>query len=203
MSLRVQLAQGIRWDWERGPFYAVHRMAANIPLDPTPGYAHDAEIVRDTLARVDKAWPHEGNVTYHLASLEATCRTNAQTTTQWAKGGGTAAHHVFMSGKRIPPHPAMTRYLVAHEYGHCVEDWIAKRRGTSDDDVIREYAKVRGLRGDLRGTPGRWHSATAEVFACDFRYLVADVATDYWPHPGIPRPERCRAAVRWWERAAS
>lgn len=202
MTLRVKIARDVTWSWDDGPRYRLHDMSSVVKLDPTPCYQHDAQIVRTRLALVDKAWPHEGAVTYHLGQHEGVDRANGLTATQWGKGGVVAGHHVFLAGKRIPPHHAITNYLVAHEYGHCVDDWIAKRQGVDTDAMLDDYARRRGLNGArTHGGAGTWHSATAEVFACDFRILVADVEAAYWPHPGIPYPTKVRGLARWWGRA--
>src|SRR5215213_6319894 len=38
-----------------------------------------------------------------------------------------------------------------------------------------------------RASGGTWHSRPQEIFACDFRILVAGFELEFWPHPGIPR----------------
>ena len=40
---------------------------------------------------------------------------------------------ICLAGKRIPPHPAMTRYLMGHEYGHGVFYHLARLRGFEQD----------------------------------------------------------------------
>ncbi len=111
---------------------------------------------------------------------------------------------IVMSGKRQPPHPAMTRYLVAHEYGHNVE-WMLERVRDSktlhSGEVVAEYAKLRGLPDDAlhHGSGGRWHDSATEIFACDFRILVGQTETEHWPHPGIPHPVDVDADLAaWW-----
>ena len=109
-------------------------------------------------------------------------------------------HFIVLAAKRIPPHPAMTRYLVAHEYGHAVEDWIWQRRGDTDHGsaLKAEYSRMRRLPEVANYGGGTWHRSPNEVMACDFRLTIAGVESEFWPHPGISRPGK--AVRRWWER---
>ena len=112
-----------------------------------------------------------------------------------------------MPAKRIPPHPAVTRYTVAHETGHHACHQLEKNRGQQphapvdeDGGVLLEYAKIRRL--DLEACfqygGGLWHQHVAELFACDWRIFVAGVETDFWPHPGFTRPEKLKGVQRFW-----
>jgi hypothetical protein len=65
--------------------------------------------------------------------------------------------------------------------------------------VLDEYARLRGIaKPQHEAAAGCWHSAIGEVFACDFRILVAKTEVEFWPHPGIERPEGIRAVRDWW-----
>lgn len=113
---------------------------------------------------------------------------------------------IVFSGKRIPPHPALTRYLVGHEYGHQGERMINVARGGEQSAryaFMGAYAQVRGLDADSvhDGSGGRWHDSAIEVLACDFRILACDVETDFWPHPRVPRPEEVDGLAGWWKEA--
>ena len=102
---------------------------------------------------------------------------------------------IVISGKRIPIMPAMTRYLVSHEYGHLVETALVKAKRLD----INEYAKMRGC--DSRNTEfygGRtWHKAFGEIFANDFRIIVCDREPEFWPHP-VCHPSSDKALIEWW-----
>jgi hypothetical protein len=100
----------------------------------------------------------------------------------------------------------MTRYLVAHEYGHQVEWMINYVRGAKyprSNDLVTPYAQVRGLppASVHHGHGGTWHDSVTEVFACDFRILVCRVEAEFWPHPCISRPEEVHGLAGWWEQA--
>lgn len=180
------------------------------PMDPTPGYPHDAEVVRWELNKVAAVFPVAWPVTFYLPDRDALSRVNGETTVEQAwqaeqlpDGTHPRLAEVRLFGKRTPPHPAVTRYLVAHEYGHVVERWIAAARGLKPDSrgLLKEYARMRGLeQRDFHWPgPGHWHDDVGEVFACDFRLVVAKAEVEFWPHPGVDRPG---LEVRdWWAEA--
>jgi hypothetical protein len=180
-------------------------------FDPFPGYPHDQATARTAVAEVVRVWPPAWDITVYLADREDSSRVNGFSQLrepgryvgdEWVTTA--PAGTVVLSGKRIPPHPAMTRYLIAHEYGHHVEWMINQRAGARhlrSDDTARRYLTVRHL-GDAalhHGDGGRWHSSVHEVLACDFRILVAGVETGFWPHPGIARPEEVPGLEAWWD----
>lgn len=174
-------------------------------VDPFPAYPHDIELVRTTLHRVMEIWPAESDLVVSVADREEPERSNAHSTyeTYYEDEEFTGyTGHIFFSGKRIPPHPAMTRHLVGHEYGHNVEWWLERRNPeckTGCGCVIKDYAKVRGFDlGVHRGNGGRWHNSLSEIFACDFRILMCGLEAEYWPHGNIARPEDVPDLLDWW-----
>jgi len=102
-------------------------------------------------------------------------------------------------GSIAPPHPGVTRMLVAHEYGHVVQIYSENEVGAEHDEYLVEYAQRRGIEHRTETGHGTWHLATQEIFADDFRVLVAGVEIEYWNHPGIPRPETSSDTIRWWQ----
>lgn len=182
-----------------------------VEIDPTPAYAHDRATVAEVLRHVSEAFPVSWPVSIYLLPHEEIGRTNGATYTDvnydgpkdssGAYSGRAAA--IFFSAKRIPIHPATTRYLVPHEYGHVVEEWVNERAGNKlwDGALMREYAEMRGLEGLSAYGAGLWHRVPGEVFANDFRVLVCDIEAEYWPHPGIIHPNKLgqdHPVVRWW-----
>lgn len=197
-----------RWDWETSRLtWSALRYGHRTVFDPVPAYPHDLDVASATLAAVADAVPPLWDVTLYLADREDVCRSNGHAELTADRGDGDTDDRKFhgaivLSGKRVMPHPAMTRYLVGHEYGHQVQYMIDHARGESQpqsDAVLREYAPLRGLPDIHYGSAGRWHDSAGEVFACDFRLLVCDIEPEFWPHPGVERPG---AAVRdWWSKA--
>jgi hypothetical protein len=158
--------------------------------------------------------PPVWDVDLYIADREETGRTNAWSTVHedgryegdtWVKDPPIGL--IVLSGKRTPPHPALTRHLVAHEYGHNVEWMVNYTRGVGlhDDSLAREYAEMRGLPDSAlhHGTGGRWHDSVHEILACDFRIVVCDIEPEYWPHPGIPHPDRVDELDGWWADAVN
>lgn len=180
-----------------------------VKLDPFPGYAHDVGLVMGMAAELEAAFRPAYDIVVHVARHEDLSRTNGcsfdervvdPTNPKQPWQDRPRRGHIFLCGKRTPPHPAVTRYLVAHEYGHHVETWVEAARGLDEErrELAKEYMALRGLE-TLVASGGRWHAAAEEIFACDFRVLVAGVEMEYWPHPGIARPESAPEAVTWWD----
>lgn len=192
--------------------------ATRIGIDPFPAYGHDPDLVATTLTRVNAAFPLPEPFApiYFLLRHETLSRANGQSEIKIDYGWKPpeddprdAANQrpwrglVVLSAKRIGPHPAMTRYLVAHEYGHIVENWLlrCRRERAHSDELILEYADRRGLPPSaftLQASGGQWHRAAQEIFANDFRLLVTGLEREFWPHPGIERPEGISEIRRWW-----
>lgn len=173
-------------------------------VDPFPCYTHDVGLVRETLRAAARAFPVGVPVTVHVTPWESLSRTNGWASYQHSyEDGRPWEGTVALSGKRTPPHPAVTRYLVAHEYGHIVDYWLCSQRldargnwGTLDD----EYATLRGLERVTYGG-ATWHREVGELIANDFRVLVAQVEVDFWPHPGIAHPEDVPNVRAFWGEA--
>jgi len=211
--IRVVRPQDVIWPFHRqqAEVRLAHRFGTRIEqVDPFPGYSHDRAIVTATVAAVEGAYPLPDPFAprYFLLPVDTPAHTNGWTDRGWEYRRNRKpdaerrwAGSIILCGKRIPPHPATTRYLVAHEFGHVVHYWIAHVEGEDDEGeaLYRRYAKLRGLRAAKSYGGGTWHASTSELFANDFRILVTGVEPDYWPHPGIPRPEEKPAIVTWWK----
>lgn len=176
-------------------------------VDPFPCYAHDLALVKRLVTKVDKAVG--GRIkfkpTYYVFHHESETRTNGWAMThsdyERTKEGKPAwKGMVVLSGKRIPPHPAMTRYLVGHEYGHHAENELLRRLGKESHDgtIRKEYAKLRKCE-DIPYYGGRtWHLSAQELLANDFRILVAELEPEFWPHKQI-HPSKSKEVQKWWE----
>lgn len=172
-------------------------------VDPAPCYAHDIAAVRAELAHLQRVAPVPVPLGIFVLSHEMRGRTNAWCTEDRVYQRDSTDSYpigiIAMSGKRIPIHPAMTRYLVAHEYGHFVEAWLARVRGLKNSFELRkQYLALCRPDGSEAYGCGRWHQSTGEIFANDFRILVAKREAEFWPHPGVTRPEDELSVVGWW-----
>jgi hypothetical protein len=194
----------IQWPFRTGvPTFRLPN-SLSVELDPCPAYGHDLALIRKGIGHAARLYPLPYPLTVYVATLEDMSRTNAfatqghdYTSPQREDGSYEPIGYIFMSGKRIPPHPAMGRYLSAHEYGHHVQYAMAGE--DREFPFLAEYAAMRGLdTSNSRYGGGHWHHSTGEVFANDFRLVVAEVETEFWPHAGIPRPG---SRVRSWWRA--
>lgn len=222
MSLKRELPQRIHqlgsdqldWPFNGTPNYKTKgpgSYARSHHVDPFPCYSHDRSLVTETAARVEEFFPIAFDVDYYLTEHEDVGRTNgfAEKNDIWDAGkNGYAGWEatIVLIGKRIPPHPAMTRYLVAHEYGHVAQWWIEKIRGidcskeTTDLDV--EYMKLReGAHNDYGGR--KWHRNVGELIANDFRILVCGIEEEFWPHSGFPHPHQVQSVQIFWEKVVA
>lgn len=173
-------------------------------MDPFPCFSHDIDIVRAGLAHLGFVEPLVP-LTVWISEFEPVSRVLAFTAQRLKysqhEPPKLKANAILLAGKRTPIHPAVTRYLVAHEYGHALEDWIETARGLKSDALHEEYLALRAGVGRHHGDGQRWTDAIGEVMACDFRVAVANVETEFWPHPGIPLPDA--RIAQWWDEAIS
>lgn len=211
MGHKVKLlnSSDLKWDFETSnPRYIAN--GHDVKVDPFPAYPHSIEIVESELNKVAKKFPISWPVSLYVLSHEVLERTNA-----YAQGQAFNYNkkfdkpnendewyprepYIVFSGKRIPILPAMTKYLVPHEYGHIVEDWIAWKQHRHDYELLKEYAEMRKLGQKPKSYGGGWHLDHGEIFANDFRILVCNSTPDFWPHP-ITHPKDCSEAINWWK----
>ena len=179
--------------------------AREVKVDPFPCYAHNRDLVARTAEQVHSKFPIGILPAYYLLHFEATSRTNGHADRSWKYNEGkprTYEPYIVLSGKRIPPHPAMTRYLVAHEYGHVVQWWIEYKRDLKDEAVSefdREYMKMRPEAGTGYGGL-KWHAEIGELIANDFRICVTGIEPEFWPHPGFEHPLKLDVVRGFWQR---
>lgn len=185
--------------------------AREVFVDPAPCYPHSEVAATAELERLRQCAPLPFPLTVFLLSLETMSRSNGvyfdgydYTAEQIEIGGKKLSPPVgaiVLSGKRIPIHPAMTRYLVPHEYGHGVMYHLARLRGITDDQLMATYREQCRPEASTKYGCGEWHHNVMELFANDFRILVADREPEFWPHPGLKRPDENLAVVGFWAKA--
>lgn len=233
MQVRLLTPDDLDWPLGRmdggGPCYKVGagQYKREIRVDPYPSYAADLGLVEDLVGRCMEAFPLNGApAELAILSHEFADRVNGMTweETLWKRDDGKEwkdffpcacgcgdlveangqAHTIVLSGKRIPLHPAMIRYLVPHEYGHAVAHAIRRRmgyRGSEDAKFEARYMTVRGGEASAkRYIGGRWHLDAGEIIANDFRVLFLGAETEFWPHE-IPPPMPDSPIATWWGNA--
>lgn len=208
----LRVADEGRWQFRDSllTWCPVNRYGFTSTFDPFPAYAHDRRAAELAAAYVTGRCVPLWDVDLYLADREEVSRSNGHSNIHEGhyEGGEWVKHRsgmIMLGGKRIPPHPAMTRHLVGHEYGHNVAYMLNSLRDDvkhlgSTEGLERDYAKVRGLpeASVHHGEGGSWHDSACEIMACDFRILLLGVETEFWPHPGIPRPEDVAGLMNWW-----
>lgn len=198
----IQLLDEIQWTYDSNPrVIAGKGFGSTVEVDPFPGYTHDKLSVRQTLDKVQSYFP-DIDVKVYICKYEPVSRVLgfAQQNIYWDKDDQQARDNViFLSGKRTPIHPALTRYIVAHEFGHQVEYRVEEQLGIEREELMEWYGKKRGIEPiEYYGGP-TWEHDPAEVFANDFRVYVAKVELEFWPHIcDMWPPKQVR---KWWQEA--
>lgn len=188
-------------------------------VDPYPCYSHDLGLVKDLVAECEDAFPlNTTKAEVYVFSHEDAERVNGVTFNESIYDGTPRmvpckcgcdrkvelyplATFVALSGKRTPMHPAMTRYLVAHEFGHMVWHHVCRMLDYPDSDekkLYEVYMNLRGVKDYIQRYKGaKWHLNPGEIVANDFRIIFTNREREFWPHPGIPYPEET-PIMEWW-----
>ncbi len=202
--------EDLYWDWDSSqPTYVTKTpkscYGGTTKFDPFPCYSHNRDLVTKTVIQVEKFFPIGFNTYYFLFPFEPICRTNGQAQTNTLdyddnRNMSTWDGVIELYGKRIPPHPAMTRYLVSHEYGHIVDSWLCRCLDKGINGLDVEYAQMRGI--DYNGGYGgrKWHTNIGEIIANDFRICVTGIEKEFWPHD-CKHPDEDDNVKNWWYNA--
>ena len=204
---RIHVIDDINWPFKGSPYVSVESglYTRNEDVDPFPCYSHDLTLARSIIKHVEASFPMGYKPHYNMLAFETLERVNG-----WAdkvynhqeKKKQPWYPYITISGKRIPIHPAMTRYVIAHEYGHIVEWWIEKQLGyeAAHNILETEYAKMRGISDNKAYGGGKWASNPGEVFANDFRIVVCGLEEEFWPHD-VTHPLKVKKVQKWWDDA--
>jgi hypothetical protein len=186
------------WPFKGEPYIIVNKIAdtynRNVQVDPFPCGVHDKRLVEKFVGRIEQIFPTNAILQWAIIPFETCERTNAwaQSDSIWSAEASIKQKHkidclIVLSGKRPIVHPAMTEYLVAHEYGHIVDYWITacmkEETGEREEDVFRKkYAEVRGIEYQSTYGGGRWVDNIMEVIADDFRIIMGKTDPDFYLH---------------------
>ena len=194
-------------------------------VDPFPCYEHSKGLVEETLHKCVEKLPLKesaGQALYSLAH-EFVGRNNGLTFedsaykrpdgSDWEEkiichcGCGEPlkhvcgqAHTIVICGKRMPIMPSMTKYLITHEYGHAVFNHKRRLLGytaTEDEKLEIKYMNLRGVPAYKERPNERWHRLMSEIVANDFRTVVMETETDFWPHE-VSRLNGNSPIAKWW-----
>jgi hypothetical protein len=229
MNLRFLGAADLVWPMSAAaPYYRCgtgNYGGRSFEVDPHPGYAHDSKLVEMLVRACEHKFPLHG-VRAELCTLEHEFvgRTNglAFEDNIWKRDDGASweetfrgpdgvdvksygqGHCIVLCGKRIPPMPSTTRYVVTHEFGHVAFNHTRRLLGykeSEDDRLEAEYLRIRGVEPSRRKGDGeRWHRLASEIIANDFRCIVMHTEIEFWPHE-VEQLDEASAIGEWWKAA--
>lgn len=230
MKIRLLTPDDVTWPMGRQdsvPEYAcgMGQYERQFKVDPFPCYAHDLDRVTTIAEMCEDIFPMpDARVGLFILSHDFIDRINGlafedhiynrEDGSEWDEvlpsyKGGTMncdgqALSIVLSGKRIPLMPAMTRYLVSHEYGHLAFNYAARKLGYGEhekDKLAADYMEVRKIEKVAKKYSGaQWHQSPQEIIANDFRVLFTKQELEYYPHE-CQLPSWAQPEGQWWKRA--
>lgn len=205
-------SKDLNWQFDdtNKPYYTENNRysyAGMTYVDPFPCYNHNMDLVAKCVEDVEKLFPLGVAPMYYILSNEGFSRTNGQCSCQEIydekfkdKLPSPFEPIITLWGKRIPIMPAMTRYLIFHEYGHAVEEWVKYKLGIKDRDrkeFLTKYCEIRGVEYRTKYGGLNWHNNPAEIFANDFRIIIGNIENEFWPHD-VEHPLECKKIIDYW-----
>jgi len=176
-----------------GSSYSIHY------VDPFPCYSHSLELVTKEVKYIESIVKLPNPVHYFLSPFECTSRTNGQASDYVDYETDTPTPYIMLWGKRVCLHPAMTRYLVAHEFGHCMDYALQRKMGELGKNFRKFYAE------NIRKIPffdgygaGKWHKSTSEIIANDIRVSLLRREIEFWQHE-VPHPDEKPEIAAYWQ----
>ncbi len=208
---RVKLVndEEMKWDWD-GSYPSYYTKTPNsrhggiyLKFDPFPCYNHNIELIKSELSRVEKIFPIQFETHCFIFKFECQSRTNGQAYTNTIDYKSDDKKETWdgvidLYGKRIPIHPAMSRYLCSHEYSHIIDNWICRERGLEYNGLDEEYAKLRNIECNAKYGGRNWDSNIGEVIANDIRICIFDSEIEFWPHR-CEHPLKNQKVIDFWK----
>lgn len=171
-------------------------------VDPFPCYHHDIKLVDSEIERINKIINLPNKPIYYIFSHEpySRCNGHASSNDEYVgnKGESKLNPYIVLCGKRIPLHPAMTKYLTSHEIGHVIDWTLEKILKLERDEFRKMYAKdVRNMEycDDYGGL--KWSNNTGEILANDIRIVLFNSESEFWPH-NVEHPSKCKNVIDYW-----
>lgn len=214
----VKSRDEVIWPFKGNPHFshkAPYGWGRNIEIDPFPTTVTDVKIVEERVPVIESKFPIGTILQWVILPHEVMERSNAWANYDYLycdnteEGSLIQKKHkmtglVVFSGKRGNIHPAMTRFLVAHEYGHQVDYWInalmkAEEDSRDEDLFHKRYAEVRGLefKDDTNYGGGNYHDSLVEIIADDFRIVMGETDPDFYQHSCV-NPLDCPSIIQYW-----
>lgn len=198
----------IRWDFDdNSPYYytKTHHSkygGVHIKLDPFPCYSHDYNLVKDEANRISKIFPIKFDTYYFLFNYESIGRINGEAYNNVIKYKTENEKETWdgvinLYGKRIPPMPSMTKYLVSHEKAHLIDDWICYAQKLDKNGLDKKYEKLRNIRCDKKYGGRNWHNNIGEIIANDIRICLFNSEVNFWPHD-CEHPLKNKRIIEFW-----
>ncbi len=187
----------MKWAFNGGqPSYNIKQLCydydCHIDIDPFPCNSHNSKLLLETVTKVEGKFKIGAPTRWIVLPNDTTHYTNAYAQKNYVSGEENRKKYKFegmivMAGKRTIIHPAMTKYLVAHEYGHMVDYWITammneKLDSTNETIFRKKYAEMRGIEYNEKYGGGNWVDNIGEIIADDFRIVVANTDKDFYLH---------------------
>lgn len=212
----VKKPNEIVWPFKGSPRHKIKQLGSgyfsNIEVDPFPCNTHNADILRTKIDEIEKLFPIGTLLQWISLPHEVVERVNAwaQSNQIWGDHDEIKKKHrldasIVFSGKRANIHPAMTKFLVAHEYGHAVDSWInsimKEEENNRDENLFhKKYAEMRGLewKSDEDYGGGNYHDTIVEIIADDFRIVVGKTDPDFYQH-SCGNPVNNWDVIRFWD----
>jgi hypothetical protein len=171
-------------------------------VDPFPCYSHDLDYITKIAASCEETINLKFKPQYFIMPFESESRTNAYAceNKDYPEKDSEAKlnPYIVFHGKRICIHPAMSRYLVAHELGHIIHYNLEAIMKVDNDDFKKEYASLRGVDFHKKYGGLNWHNSISEIIANDIRILLFGNELEFWQHE-VCFPTKSPKVVDFWK----